>query len=196
MKKIVQLTLLSFIVLALTIFYKIYFSKEDNTNSKSFTPSEQLVQPSENNLIKNLKYEVMLDRNNEYIITADSSELINTGGVEIIKMQIVTAIIKDENKIPLIIKSKFAEYNNFNYNTKFRENVSVEYLNHKIFSDKIDLSFENNVAKIFENVRYVGSDGTIISDNIEINLLTKKVDIFMDNKNDKVELNKFNNVKH
>ncbi len=196
MKKIVQLTLLSFIILALSIFYKIYFSKEDITNSKSLTPSEQLVQPSENNIIKNLKYEVMLDRNNEYIITSDLSELINTGGVEIIKMQIVTAIIKDENKIPLIIKSKFAEYNNFNYNTKFRENVSVEYLNHKIFSDKIDLSFENNVAKIFENVRYVGSDGTIISDNIEINLLTKKVDIFMDNKNDKVELNKFNNVKH
>ena len=196
MKKIVQLTLLSFIILALSIFYKIYFSKEDNTNSKSLTPSEQLVQPSENNIIKNLKYEVMLDRNNEYIITSDLSELINTGGVEIIKMQIVTAIIKDENKIPLIIKSKFAEYNNFNYNTKFRENVSVEYLNHKIFSDKIDLSFENNVAKIFENVRYVGSDGTIISDNIEINLLTKKVDIFMNNKNDKVELNKFNNVKH
>ncbi|MDC3135635.1 hypothetical protein OA433_01070 [Candidatus Pelagibacter sp.] len=196
MKKIVQLTLLSFIILALSIFYKIYFSKEDNTNSKSLTPSEQLIQPSENNIIKNLKYEVMLDRNNEYIITSDLSELINTGGVEIIKMQIVTAIIKDENKIPLIIKSKFAEYNNFNYNTKFRENVSVEYLNHKIFSDKIDLSFENNVAKIFENVRYVGSDGTIISDNIEINLLTKKVDIFMDNKNDKVELNKFNNVKH
>ena len=196
MKKIVQLTLLSFIILALSIFYKIYFSKEDITNSKSLTPSEQLVQPSENNIIKNLKYEVMLDRNNEYIITSDLSELINTGGVEIIKMQIVTAIIKDENKIPLIIKSKFAEYNNFNYNTKFRENVSVEYLNHKIFSDKIDLSFENNVAKIFENVRYVGSDGTIISDNIEINLLTKKVDIFMDNKNDKVEVNKFNNVKH
>ena len=196
MKKIVQLTLLSFIILALSIFYKIYFSKEDITNSKSLTPSEQLVQPSENNIIKNLKYEVMLDRNNEYIITSDLSELINTGGVEIIKMQIVTAIIKDENKIPLIIKSKFAEYNNFNYNTKFRENVSVEYLNHKIFSDKIDLSFENNVAKIFENVRYVGSDGTIISDNIEINLLTKKVDIFMDNKNDKVELNKFNNVKY
>ena len=196
MKKIVQLTLLSFIILALSIFYKIYFSKEDITNSKSLTPSEQLVQPSENNIIKNLKYEVMLDRNNEYIITSDLSELINTGGVEIIKMQIVTAIIKDENKIPLIIKSKFAEYNNFNYNTKFRENVSVEYLNHKIFSDKIDLSFENNVAKIFENVRYVGSDGTIISDNIEINLLTKKVDIFMNNKNDKVELNKFNNVKH
>tara|TARA_A100000164_G_scaffold369328_1_gene393744 strand:+ start:1277 stop:1867 length:591 start_codon:yes stop_codon:yes gene_type:complete len=196
MRKIIQFTLFCFIIVALLIFYKIYFSKNQNKISQSITPNEQIVQTSENNIIKNLKYEVMLDQNNEYIITADLSELTNFNGIEIIKMQVVTAIIIDENKIPLIIKSKFADYNNSNYNTKFRDNVLVTYMNHKIFSDKIDISFENNVAKIYENVKYEGSDGTLISDNIEINLITKKVDIFMDKKNDKVELNKFNNVKY
>ena len=196
MRKIVQFILFCFIIVALLIFYKIYFSKNENMFSQSITPSEQIVQTSENNIIKNLKYEVTLDQNNEYIITADLSELINSNGIEIIKMQVVTAIIIDENKIPLIIKSKFADYNNSNYNTKFRDNVLVTYMNHKIFSDKIDISFENNVAKIYENVKYEGSDGTLISDNIEINLITKKVDIFMDKKNDKVELKKFNDVKY
>ena len=71
----------------------------------------------------------------------------------------------------------------------------MEYMDHKIYSDKIDLSFENNIAKIFENVRYVGAYGTIKSDNIEVNLLTKKVDIFMNNENENVEVNKYRNVK-
>jgi len=196
MKKIVQLSLLSFVILSLFVFNKIYLSGDKKNSYQSITSDQQLIEPTDGNLIKNLKYEVKLDQNNEYIINSDLSELIYSGGVEIVKMQTVTAIMIDQNKIPLIIKSKYADYNNFNHNTKFRDNVSIEYLDHKIFSDKIDLSFENNVAKIFENVRYVGADGTIKSDNIKIDLITKKIDIFMNDKSDNVELNKYSNVKY
>ena len=196
MKKIVQLSLLSFVILSLFVFNKIYLSGDKKNSYQSITSDQQLIEPTDGNLIKNLKYEVKLDQNNEYIINSDLSELIYSGGVERVKMQTVTAIMIDQNKIPLIIKSKYADYNNFNHNTKFRDNVSIEYLDHKIFSDKIDLSFENNVAKIFENVRYVGADGTIKSDNIKIDLITKKIDIFMNDKSDNVELNKYSNVKY
>ncbi len=195
MKKFVQIALFCLVILALFVFNKIYFTKDIDNIAQPIIKDEQTVRPSDNNIIKNLKYEVKLDKNNEYIITSDLSELINAQGIEIVKMQTVTAIIIDQNKIPLIIKSKYADYNNSNYNTQFRDNVSMEYMDHKIYSDKIDLSFENNIAKIFENVRYVGTYGTIKSDNIEVNLLTKKVDIFMDNENDNVEVNKYRNVK-
>ena len=69
-------------------------------------------------------------------------------------------------------------------------NAGVKTFNVDI-SDKYQiLDFENNIAKIFENVRYEGSQGSILSDNIKINLITKKIDIYMDNENDKVQLNK------
>ena len=190
MKRIVQLSLLILVVSTLFFFNKIYLSKNKKTIVESESLNDQLVLQTENNLIKNLKYEVKLDKNKQYIITSDLSELINTNNFEIIKMQKVTALIIDKNKIPLIIKSDNADYNNLNYSTQFRNNVSVEYLNNKIFSDKANLDFENNIAKIFENVRYEGSQGSIISDNIKINLISKKIDIYMDNENDKVELNK------
>ena len=190
MKRIIQLSLLIVVVSTLFFFNKIYLSKSKKTIVESESLNDQLVLQTENNLIKNLKYEVKLDKNKQYIITSDLSELINTNNFEIIKMQKVTALIIDKNKIPLIIKSDNADYNNLNYSTQFRNNVSVEYLNNKIFSDKANLDFENNIAKIFENVRYEGSQGSIISDNIKINLISKKIDIYMDNENDKVELNK------
>ena len=190
MKTIIQLSLFCIVVFTIFFFNKIYLSKDDKTVVSSNMPNDQIIIQTENNLVKNLKYEVNLDKNKQYIITSDLSELINSNDIEIVKMQMVKALIIGENKIPLIIKSDNADYNNLNYSTKFRNNVSIEYMNNKIYSDKADLDFENNIAKIFENVRYIGSQGTVISDNIEINLVTKKIDIYMDNENDKVELNK------
>ena len=177
-------------ILTLFFFNKLYLSKNNKIIVKSDNLNDQIISKTENNLIKNLKYEVNLDQNKQYIITSDLSELINSNNSEIIKMQKVKALIIDQNRIPLIIKSDNADYNNDNYSTKFRNNVSIEYMNNKIFSDKADLDFENNIAKIFENVRYEGSQGSILSDNIKINLITKKIDIYMDNENDKVQLNK------
>ena len=190
MKRIVQFSLFFIVILTLFFFNKLYLSKNNKIIVKSDNLNDQIISKTENNLIKNLKYEVNLDQNKQYIITSDLSELINSNNSEIIKMQKVKALIIDQNRIPLIIKSDNADYNNDNYSTKFRNNVSIEYMNNKIFSDKADLDFENNIAKIFENVRYEGSQGSILSDNIKINLIKKKIDIYMDNENDKVQLNK------
>ena len=63
-------------------------------------------------------------------------------------------------------------------------------MNNKIFSDKVDINFQDNTIKIFENVKYVGIDGTVTSDNIMINMITKKVNIFMNEENNKVEITK------
>ena len=190
MKKIAQLSLFGFIILALFLFNKVYFSENDKNITEPKITKKQSVEKNENNLIKNLKYEVNLDQDNQYIITSELSELTYVNDIEIVKMQKVTALILDSNKIPLIINSDFAEYNNFNYNTVFRNNVLIEYMNNKIYSDKLDLNIEDNIVKIFENVRYIGAQGTIKSDNIKINLITKKIDVYMDNEKNKVEVSK------
>ena len=190
MKKIAQLTLLCSVILALFIFNEKYFSKNNKSKIKPLISDNQLEQKTENNLIKNLKYEINLDQEKNYIITSELSEIVKFNDDEIVKMKTVNAIITDEKKIPLVIKSDNAEYNNFNFNTKFRNNVSIKYMNNRIYSDKLDLDIKNNIAKIYENVRYVGNNGTITSDIITVNLKTKKIDIYMNNEIDDVKIKK------
>jgi len=172
-------------------FYNIYLVKEVTSNLETLPRDSEFLPKSKNNQIKNLRYEINLDENNQYIITSDFSELINFNEYEIVKMQGVEAIFLEEEKMPILIKSDNADYNNENYNTDFMNNVSIEYMNNKIFSDKLNLDFKNNKIKIFENVLYEGELGIMKSDNIIINLITKKIDINMNNENKNVELTKY-----
>ncbi len=190
MKKITQVILFLFILLAIYIFYSIYFTEERVDTANIPISEDQLNQSSSNNLVKNLRYEVNIDQGNQYIIYSDLSEIININNVETLNMFKVTAIIKSNNKIPIIIKSDNANYNNLNHNTVFTNNVTIEYLNNKIYSEKIDLNFENMVVKISENVKYEGSYGLVESDNVEIDLIKKKANIFMNSKTQKVKIDK------
>ena len=79
-------------------------------------------------------------------------------------------------------------YNNSNYNTLFDSNVRVEYITHIILSEKLDLNFNKNMVKIYDNVTYEGLDGIIETDVINMNLTTKNIEIFMKNSNEKVQI--------
>ena len=190
MKRIIQLALLSIVIISIFIFSKIYFSENKEVVVDVDIPSDGLFQSTKNDIIKNLKYEVKLEQDNWYIITSAISEIKYINDIELVEMQDVVAKFIDKNNFTLIINSDEALYSNLNYNTKFRKNVQIEYMNNKILSDNVDVNFQDNTIKIFKNVKYIGMDGTINSDNIMINLITKKVDIYMDNKNDNVELTK------
>ena len=88
-------------------------------------------------------------------------------------MQKVTAIFINENNVPLIITSDKATYNNSSYDTNFSENVRVEYIDNLINSEKLDISFAENIITIYDNVKYHGSSGTLNTDNVKIDLITK-----------------------
>lgn len=188
MKKVIQLILFLFLIIISIIFYKIYFDENEKPKVEINIQEEQSTVNSENNLIKNLKYEVKLDQDNQYIITSDLSEITYENNIEIVKMQNVVAIFIDQTNIPLIVTSDQAIYNNSNYNTKFNHNVRIEYLDNVILSDNMDLDFNNNLITINQNVEYNGIQGTIIADNIKIDLITKKIEIYMDDTNDNVEI--------
>tara|TARA_B110001450_G_C17598138_1_gene471754 strand:+ start:656 stop:1240 length:585 start_codon:yes stop_codon:yes gene_type:complete len=190
MKRFIQLILIVILIIVSFFFYKKYFldNKKNNLENKIFNTGDETFENSKNNVIKNLKYEVTLDQNKQYIITADLSELSYLDDAELINMQTVQAIFIDQSKIPLIIKSDTAIYNSLNYNTNFRNNVEVTYINNIIVADKMDLNFEDNIITIFENVKYDGLELDMKTDNIKINLITKKIDIYMNDDKKNVEL--------
>ena len=191
MKNLIQFFLVCLIIISSYVFYNKYLAQNDQNTSEVSTVNDDLIKDNENNKIKNLKYEINLDENNQYIITSAFSELINQNDHELVKMQVVEAKFLDKNQLPLIIKADKANYNNQNYNTNFRKNISIRYMKNKIFSDKLDLNFENNTIKIYGNVRYESELGMIKSDNILINLMTKEININMNNDDQTVELTKY-----
>ena len=54
------------------------------------------------------------------------------------------------------------------------------------------LNFNENIVTIYDNVIYEGANGSIVTENVLINLLTKDVEIYMNDKKDKVEVNSKN----
>ena len=103
-------------------------------------------------------------------------------------MQIVKAIFKDEEGSFLEISSDKAIFNNNNYNTYFEKNVKITYQDNSIQSEKLLLNFEENVVTISDNIIYEGIQGLMKTDNIKIDLISKSIEIFMNNKKDKVEI--------
>ena len=188
MKKIIQLVLLLFLIFIAVIFYKAYFSDTKQIKQSVIKNQDQLNSENQNNLIKNLRYDVKFEGNNQYIITADLSEISYQNNVEVVNMQKVIAIFVDNTNVPLTITSNKATYNNSNYNTNFVDTVRIEYENNVILADKMDINFENNFITIYENVNYEGLQGIIAADTVKIDLITKKIQIYMNNKDKKVKV--------
>jgi len=198
-KKIFIQIILFFLVILLVFYaYNTYFKSKDNIkiNQTNSSPKENIkhfkdealekVEKS-SNLFKNLKYVSKDTLGNEYIIVSAYSEL-NLGSSNIINMKDVNAKIITIDKEPVFITSKYATYNNINYETSFFNNVVINYLDNIIFSEKLDVSIVNNFAKVSEDVIYQNQNVKLEADIIEIDLITKNSRIFMIEKNKKIKI--------
>ncbi len=188
MKSVYQLLLISLLILISIFFYKYYFKTYEQVNEVKNEIINENLEENQNNLIKNLSYKARFDDNKQYIITAETSELIYENDIEIVKMQKVTAKFIDEKNSPLVIISEYAKYNNSNYNTEFSGNILIKYKDNTIKSDNLDLDFVKNIATVYNNVEFDGSAGFAKTDNIKIDLISKKINIFMNNSINKVKI--------
>ncbi len=98
MKKFVQFFLFLLIIVISIFINKTYFKENETKKDVLKIEQNNSLINDENNLIKNLKYEIKFDNNTQYIITAELSEITYDEGVEIVKMQKVKANFIDEKK--------------------------------------------------------------------------------------------------
>ena len=175
----------TFVAISLLIFFK-YFNKSGIKNDIK-ARLEEGINTSES-LIEDLKY-LSTDKNgNEYKIEAKKGN-INKDNPDIIFLENVKAIISLQNSEYIFIKSKFAKYNSKNFDTLFSNSVSIDYGEHILKSGFLDLSFENNLVSIYDNVQYLSGISSLKADRAEIDILNKKTKIFMENANKKVQIN-------
>ena len=190
MKRLIQLIL--FLILVLLGFYvnNKYFKTSEINKSKPIETKNKIAEYNENNMIKNLTYEVSLEDNSQYIINSEFSEIKYENNVEIVLMNNVIATFVDKNNVRMTITGDNAIFNKSTYNTNFYDNVKATYLDNTVVSDKLDLNFVQNIVTIYDNVVYEGLEGIMKTDNVIINLLTKNAEVFMNNPKKKLKYQK------
>ncbi len=186
-KILLQILLLIIILVICLLFYNKYFFEKKIMKTETLQ-KEKVNEKSTNNLIKNLSYDVKFENDTQYIITSDLSEITYIDGKEVVLMEEVDAIFKDEDGSILSISSGKAIFNNSSYNTIFEKGIKISYLDNIIKSQKLILNFEENIVTISDNIIYEGVQGLMKTDNITIDLVSKDVEIFMNNNNDKIEI--------
>jgi LPS export ABC transporter protein LptC len=189
MKKIIQLLIFVIVFISIFIFYKLYFYDEVSIKSKKTSQIEEASSDKiNNNTIENLKYNINLNEENSYSISSVSSEIKYVNNNEIVYMTKVEAIFIGKDKQAVKIISDFAVYNKLDNQTFFEKNVIIRYQSHSIFSDKMLINLKNDMANIYDSVRYEGPNIELKADQINLNLITKKIDIYMDDNLDNVEI--------
>ena len=186
-KKIYIQLFLIFIFLTISIFiYLEYFKKAglEIINEKKIS---QAINTGES-LIEDLKYLSTDKEGNEYKIEAEKGN-IDKNNPDIIYLENVKAVILLQNSENILIESNYAKYNAKSYDTLFNNSVSVDYGDHVLKSEFLDLSFENNLVSVYDNVRYVSGISSLRADKAEIDILNKKTKIFMQDPNNKVQIN-------
>ena len=177
------------IIISLFLFFK-YF-KKPNLESEIKTKLEKPQVASES-MIEDLRYFSIDKEGNEYKIQAKKGN-IDKSNPDIIYLENVEAIIQLQKSNVILIQSKFAKYNTKNYDTLFNKAVSVNYNEHLLRSEFLDLSFEKNLVSIYDNVRYLSGISSLSADKAEIDILNKKTKIFMNDPNQKVLINSLSN---
>ena len=178
----ILIQLLLFIILVSTAAtYYYFYNNKTNANVNKINNNEISINKNSSNLIKNISYASTDNLGNKFIIKSETGE-INIDSPDMVYMTNVEAIINLINSDPIIIKSNYAKYNKINYETNFEEDVLLTHQTHRITSQNLDLSFENNLATIYNKIVYDNNDIRLSADILEIDLITKNSRIFMDNK--------------
>ena len=197
-KKILIQILLSLTILSI-IGYVIYFYILNQArivkNTESIIEKKEVVknkitsatEPEPVNLIENIQYLSKDNQGNEYKINAEKGE-INLENQDLIYMTKVFATINMKNSKPITIKSDNAIYNKKNYDKNFTGNILIIHQTHEITGENLDLLFQNNIATIYDDVIYTNINNILTADRLEIDLITKNSKIFMDDKNEKIQL--------
>lgn len=191
-KTIIQFLIFLLIIVLLFFFIKNTFLEEEkNLVELEVNKNEGVVinQDSEeiSNIIKNLNYKSVDSRGNTYILSAEYGEITKEDeNILILKNVNGTIILIDKSEIK--ISADFAKYNSENYDTFFYQNVLGLYEESQIHSDNLDLLIQDNIAKMYNNIKFLDRDLKLNADEILLDLLYGEVYIKMFDKKNKIQI--------
>ena len=187
-KSYIQISL-SVIILFIVIFiYFDYFKykdkKEKITKLEQEITGESIVKSSDD-LIKEMVYFSEDNQGNRYEIKSEYG-VINPDKSNLIIMNNVTAVVYLIDGERIFISSNKAEYNDENNDTTFSGSVEMNHNEHQVNAENLELSFEKQIAFLYNKVIYKSSLSNLFADKIIIDFLNRSTKIQMDDENNNV----------
>ena len=189
-KILIQFLLLITIFIIVFATFFLYFNKKEKLKTSSLPISKEkklLIDDETGTLIKDINYSFSDLSGNSYDLMSKVGK-IDINNPDKIFMTNVVATIYLVDSSPIKITSNYANYNKINHETNFFENVNVTHLIHKATSENLDISFNDNLASMYNNMVYNKPGTNLKADRLEIDLITKNSKIFMDNKTEKIKI--------
>jgi len=195
-KKIIILTIVVLFLIMINHFFlkSLDNDKLDNSNKnlELEIENEEIEKKTySSNVLENVNYSSIDPEGNEYSIFASEGE-IDIKNNQTIFLKNVKASIKLKNSDIILISSGFAKYNAANLDTIFTENVVIENLENKIIGEYLDFSMLRKNIIISKDVVFKNKSNILKTDVIEIDIDTKNVKFYMNEKEKKVSIIKTN----
>ena len=144
-------------------------NKKIETNNKK-TPEEI------KNFVKDVEYISTDDKGNKFYLLANSGKS-NIDDNDILDLVNVRGKIKSNKRDTIYIVSDFAQFNSVNSNSKFFDNVIINYQEKQITCLNFDINMETNKAVAYNNVVITDPNSTMSAGLVEFDLKTKNINI-------------------
>ncbi len=139
------------------------------------------------NFVKNVEYISVDQKGNRFYLLASSGKS-NIDNNDILDLENVRGEIKSDKRDTIYITSDYAQYNSSNLNSKFYENVIINYQNKKITCINFDINMETNKAIAYNDVIIADDQSIMKAGVVEFDLKTKNVNINPDIVTTEIEL--------
>ena len=146
-------------------------NKNEKVDKNKTVKKEQIT-----NLVKDVEYTSIDQKGNKFYLLATSgrSSVYNN---DILDLDNVRGKISSETRDTIYIVSDFAKYNSVNLNSKFYENVIINYQDKEITCKNFDINMETNKAIAYNNVIITDPKSIMKAGIVEFDLKTKNINI-------------------
>ena len=128
------------------------------------------------NVVKDIEYTSIDQRGNQFILLANSGKS-NINNNDLLDLDNVRGEIKSDRRDTIFIVSDFAQYNTLSLNSKFYQNVKINYQDKEITCENFDINMETNKAIAYNNVIIEDPKSVMKAGIIEFDLKTKNINI-------------------
>ena len=176
---------ISLILLGILLVFLIYFSKPEKNIQKDLEKNsisqkkDDKIDPNKN-YFENAEYKGVDKNGNNFVIFSEFSEF-DLVKPELIKMERILCYFYFKDGTVLEIRSLIGSYNNVTLDMSFAENVKMFYLDSSLFSDNAEYVNSDSKLIVEGNVKTQNSDGELVADKLNFDLIDKKLKISMYN---------------
>ena len=149
---------------------------EDQVKLKETKNEEAKNSNDLNNLTKEIRYVTTNKAGDIFEILAEFGKT-NLSDSNILDLETVNGKILSSERSNIYIKSDFAQYNYTNQNSKFYNNVEINYDNKTIICDNLDLNISENIAIAYSNVKVKDDKSVMEAQVITMDIITKNIEV-------------------